>query len=295
MSITQILIFIVQFNILWFINSSSKSHCLFPLKQFRSHLTFEDFSLKSNEVVRCSSAAVFAADRHLPPPPTSLFTFSPPFLYLHPYISEPTARSPSTFSNHVFNGEGPKLNKTNSAGAQLNEKSSMAVLKIAIRKSSETVKRFKEGKRSLPRRRPRLRRAAELPSSPGAEIGARGGSLPPSTSDGGGGGDGGAGVRVEGRDPAADPSPRRRRHRPPSSSASPRIASIKLLFFHCFPLRIRENLISRTFRASQILAPRVGYLPLLIPHVKPHFGGALPPPPGVDTVWFDYNGLPLKW
>ncbi|KAK3409526.1 hypothetical protein EUGRSUZ_J01641 [Eucalyptus grandis] len=42
-----------------------------------------------------------------------------------------------------------------------------------------------------------------------------------------------------------------------------------------------------------ILAPRIGYLPLLIPRVKPHFGGALPP--GADTVWFDYNGLPLKW
>ncbi|XP_030536745.1 autophagy protein 5 isoform X1 [Rhodamnia argentea] len=42
-----------------------------------------------------------------------------------------------------------------------------------------------------------------------------------------------------------------------------------------------------------VLASRVGYLPLLIPHLKPHFGGALPP--GADTVWFDYNGLPLKW
>lgn len=42
-----------------------------------------------------------------------------------------------------------------------------------------------------------------------------------------------------------------------------------------------------------ILAPRIGYLPLLVPQVKPFFSSALPP--GVDTVWFDYKGLPLKW
>ncbi|XP_020535784.1 autophagy protein 5 isoform X2 [Jatropha curcas] len=44
---------------------------------------------------------------------------------------------------------------------------------------------------------------------------------------------------------------------------------------------------------AHILAPRVGYLPLLISLIKPHFASSLPP--GVDTVWFDYNGLPLKW
>ncbi|KAJ9564528.1 hypothetical protein OSB04_000494, partial [Centaurea solstitialis] len=44
---------------------------------------------------------------------------------------------------------------------------------------------------------------------------------------------------------------------------------------------------------SLILAPRIGYLPLLSPQLKPFFSGALPP--GVDTVWFDYKGLPLKW
>ncbi|XP_059623279.1 autophagy protein 5 isoform X2 [Cornus florida] len=42
-----------------------------------------------------------------------------------------------------------------------------------------------------------------------------------------------------------------------------------------------------------ILAPRIGYLPLLVPHIKPFFSSSLPP--GVDTVWFDYKGLPLKW
>ncbi|XP_031281803.1 autophagy protein 5 isoform X3 [Pistacia vera] len=42
-----------------------------------------------------------------------------------------------------------------------------------------------------------------------------------------------------------------------------------------------------------ILAPRMGYLPLLSALVKPYFSSALPP--GVDTVWFEYKGLPLKW
>ncbi|KAK3218695.1 hypothetical protein Dsin_012665 [Dipteronia sinensis] len=42
-----------------------------------------------------------------------------------------------------------------------------------------------------------------------------------------------------------------------------------------------------------ILAPRIGYLPLLIALIKPYFSSALPP--GVDTLWFDYKGLPLKW
>ncbi|CAN1759050.1 Autophagy protein 5 [Linum perenne] len=42
-----------------------------------------------------------------------------------------------------------------------------------------------------------------------------------------------------------------------------------------------------------ILAHRIGYLPLLLPLIKPHFSSTLPP--GVDTVWFDFKGLPLKW
>ncbi|XP_052190370.1 autophagy protein 5 isoform X14 [Diospyros lotus] len=42
-----------------------------------------------------------------------------------------------------------------------------------------------------------------------------------------------------------------------------------------------------------ILAPRIGYLPLLVPQIKPFFSSALPP--GTDTVWFEYKGLPLKW
>ncbi|KAK4742227.1 hypothetical protein SAY87_000228 [Trapa incisa] len=42
-----------------------------------------------------------------------------------------------------------------------------------------------------------------------------------------------------------------------------------------------------------VLAPRIGYLPLLVPQIRPHFSSALPP--GVDTVWFEYRGLPLKW
>lgn len=42
-----------------------------------------------------------------------------------------------------------------------------------------------------------------------------------------------------------------------------------------------------------MLGPRIGYLPLLVPIIKPYFSSALPP--GEDTVWFDYKGLPLKW
>ncbi|CAB4298325.1 unnamed protein product [Prunus armeniaca] len=42
-----------------------------------------------------------------------------------------------------------------------------------------------------------------------------------------------------------------------------------------------------------ILAPRIGYLPLLASHLKPHFSSALPP--RLDTIWFEYKGLPLKW
>ncbi|KAI9100018.1 hypothetical protein K1719_024236 [Acacia pycnantha] len=42
-----------------------------------------------------------------------------------------------------------------------------------------------------------------------------------------------------------------------------------------------------------VLAPRMGYLPLLISIIKPHFSSTLPP--GEDTIWFEYKGLPLKW
>lgn len=45
--------------------------------------------------------------------------------------------------------------------------------------------------------------------------------------------------------------------------------------------------------SALILAPRIGYLPLLVPQIKPFFSSALPP--GEDTVWFEYEGLPLKW
>nr|AGW81781.1 autophagy-related protein 5a [Triticum aestivum] len=41
------------------------------------------------------------------------------------------------------------------------------------------------------------------------------------------------------------------------------------------------------------LGPRVGYFPLLVSTIKAHFSSSLPP--GVDTVWFGYKGLPLKW
>ncbi|XP_021742051.1 autophagy protein 5-like isoform X1 [Chenopodium quinoa] len=42
-----------------------------------------------------------------------------------------------------------------------------------------------------------------------------------------------------------------------------------------------------------LLAPRIGYLPLLASQIKPLFSNSLPP--GEDTIWFEYKGLPLKW
>ncbi|KAL0681187.1 hypothetical protein Bca4012_048034 [Brassica carinata] len=42
-----------------------------------------------------------------------------------------------------------------------------------------------------------------------------------------------------------------------------------------------------------VLAPRIGYLPLLDHLIKPYFKDSLPP--GEDSIWFDYKGLPLKW
>ncbi|GLJ49676.1 hypothetical protein SUGI_1054200 [Cryptomeria japonica] len=57
-----------------------------------------------------------------------------------------------------------------------------------------------------------------------------------------------------------------------------------------------EGISSPTFIdqiAYGVLGPRNGYLPLLVPLIKLHFQSSLPP--GIDTVRFDYKGLPLKW
>ncbi|KAG6687330.1 hypothetical protein I3842_11G064700 [Carya illinoinensis] len=66
---------------------------------------------------------------------------------------------------------------------------------------------------------------------------------------------------------------------------------LRYFLFSIIFVRLRTDFLFGGF--FQILAPRIGYLPLLIPHIKPHFNSALPP--GVDTVWFEYRGLPLKW
>lgn len=42
-----------------------------------------------------------------------------------------------------------------------------------------------------------------------------------------------------------------------------------------------------------MLAPRNGYLPLLEPEIQQHFAKAIPS--NADSIWFDYQGLPLKW
>ncbi|PWA50764.1 autophagy protein Apg5 family [Artemisia annua] len=57
--------------------------------------------------------------------------------------------------------------------------------------------------------------------------------------------------------------------------------------------RLYMMLLSTDYVFVLILAPRIGYLPLLSSQLKPFFCGALPP--GVDTIWFEYKGLPLKW
>lgn len=64
---------------------------------------------------------------------------------------------------------------------------------------------------------------------------------------------------------------------------------------HCVECNNYSNLTDLfvIFLLFQILAPRLGYLPLLVRQIKPFFSNSLPP--GVDTVWFEYKGLPLKW
>ncbi|XP_052877160.1 autophagy protein 5 isoform X2 [Gossypium arboreum] len=89
------------------------------------------------------------------------------------------------------------------------------------------------------------------------------------------------------RNSSSNPSPRiPSHHSSSSSSCSGQLLSFSslFLFFYIFFAN------SKPF---QILAPRIGYLPLLAPLIKPYFSSTLPP--GVDTIWFDCNGLPLKW
>jgi hypothetical protein len=44
---------------------------------------------------------------------------------------------------------------------------------------------------------------------------------------------------------------------------------------------------------AQFLVPRQAYLHGLVPELLPFFSNLLPP--GEDTPWFEYEGLPLKW
>ncbi|ONK64231.1 uncharacterized protein A4U43_C07F23490 [Asparagus officinalis] len=73
--------------------------------------------------------------------------------------------------------------------------------------------------------------------------------------------------------------------------------AIKLVWEGAIPLQIRLHESEITTLPSPppilVLGPRLGYLPLLMPLIKPHFSSTLPP--GTDTIWFDYRGLPLKW
>jgi len=72
------------------------------------------------------------------------------------------------------------------------------------------------------------------------------------------------------------------------------LSSICRVFAYLFSASLPYQLhLWNFFLIEQTLGPRIGYLPLLIPVIKAHFSNALPP--GVDTVWFEYKGLPLKW
>jgi len=42
-----------------------------------------------------------------------------------------------------------------------------------------------------------------------------------------------------------------------------------------------------------VLAPRLGYLPQVAQQALEHFGSVLPP--GENEIWFEYQGVPLKW
>ncbi|KAK9085667.1 hypothetical protein Sjap_026078 [Stephania japonica] len=71
----------------------------------------------------------------------------------------------------------------------------------------------------------------------------------------------------------------------------------KLVWEGAIPLEIRLHESEITTHPppppALILGPRLAYLPLLAHQLKPYFSDTLPP--GADTVWFDYRGLPLKW
>ncbi|RRT58627.1 hypothetical protein B296_00038489, partial [Ensete ventricosum] len=109
---------------------------------------------------------------------------------------------------------------------------------------------------------------------------------------------GGGEVRVGRIHPSPNPPPRIGGHHPPTSSSRP---GTKTLSVSHRSLSSNPTLFSVDFLflslldAPQIcvLGSRIGYLPLLLPLIKPYFSSTLPP--GEDTVWFDYNGLPLKW
>ncbi|CAI5994013.1 unnamed protein product, partial [Closterium sp. NIES-65] len=63
------------------------------------------------------------------------------------------------------------------------------------------------------------------------------------------------------------------------------------------PVRVvldsKEVAVSCPPDALYLMVRRMSFLPLLVPALAAHFHPFLPP--GHDTVWLDFNGLPLKW
>ncbi|CAN8300260.1 unnamed protein product [Cochlearia groenlandica] len=73
--------------------------------------------------------------------------------------------------------------------------------------------------------------------------------------------------------------------------------AVKLIWEGAIPLQIHLHKSEVASHPAPppalVLAPRIGYLPLLVNLIKPYFSDSLPP--GEDSIWFDYKGLPLKW
>ncbi|GAQ86304.1 autophagy protein 5 [Klebsormidium nitens] len=84
---------------------------------------------------------------------------------------------------------------------------------------------------------------------------------------------------------------------PPAMEVPEDAAIQKVVWEGNFPLRIQLEAKEVTTLTPPpplfLMAPRLGYLPLLASKIEPHFRAALPP--GTDAIWFEYRGLPLKW
>lgn len=63
----------------------------------------------------------------------------------------------------------------------------------------------------------------------------------------------------------------------------------------CFTLNKDEVFTMEQPEPFYLLLPRVSYLPIVTDKVTKHFQRAIKPDVNTNTVWFDFNGQPLKW